>query len=179
MRAPSLFELALAPLVWLCLLFQHFAGRHASLRKMRRVREARRDFREHWPGLRQSEWLMAQIIAEGARRLLAHADIGLDCIPCIAEPPEWFAPEGPRDALAMHRRMLALARFHADPIAVIRRRAHEIAAREGARDPLGNVIAPAARVADHAVHHDDDHDHAPGPDHHHCSVACIRVRAPP
>lgn len=136
-RGPGLIGRALAPLWRMCLWVQSFAARAASLRRIRRTHRCAATWRESWPGLRRCEWLMRQIIGEGARRLLAGEDIGLDTIPVFPDPPEDFEPACPRDPWEMNRRMIALANFHADPPGAIRRHAARLA----------RAIAGAARVA--------------------------------
>jgi hypothetical protein len=125
--AHGLLEFAMAPIVFLCLLFQHFADTLVRMKRVRRAQmEARINFREHWEGLRLNEWLMAQIIGEGARRLIAGEALDLHTIPATADIPESFAAPCPSSAREMHRRFTALAAFHADPETVIRRRAVRI-----------------------------------------------------
>jgi hypothetical protein len=140
---PSLIGLALAPLVLLCVWFKRFADWTVTLKRVRKAQLVRCNPAEHWPGLRRSEWLMEQIRAEGVRRVLADRDPDLDHISAIVDPPEGYGA-CPKTAWEMNRRFAALAAFHADPEAAIRRSAARIVAREGACDPLGNRIAPGA-----------------------------------
>jgi hypothetical protein len=145
---PSLIELALTPLVLLCLWLQRFARWTVTLKQARKAQLANCIPAEHWPGLRKCEWLMAQTLAGGARQLLAGEDLDFDAILAVEEPPEHYGGPCPRDAWEMNRRFAALAAFHADPASAVRRHAARIIAREGARDPFGNVTAPATEAPD-------------------------------
>jgi hypothetical protein len=160
---PSLIGLALAPLVLLCLWFTQWAERLQQLKATRRACIARNAarFDELWPQLRLNEWMQAQILSEGVRRLPAGEDLDLDSIPAMTEIPDSFQPLRPRSARDFHRRAIALAAFHADPAEATRRAAARIRAPRAA--------APVAPVID-----------TPSPAIAHRIVATAqRVRAPP
>ena len=71
---------------------------------------------------------------EGARQILLGGELDLSAITFDPEPPDSFQPPMPRSALAMHRRMEDLARFHADPERHVRRHAERIRERNSDRD---------------------------------------------
>src|SRR5262249_4796861 len=85
--------------------------------------------------------------AEGARRILAGEPLDLANL-MIGMPPEDLLWNPPRSAIAMHLRFEAIARFHADPEAAIRRYAARIAIRAtveaGATVVATDDLAPCA-----------------------------------
>jgi hypothetical protein len=126
--APS--ESWFAPLAmfiaWLARMFDHIA-------KMKRVRittKFKSNWRDHFAGLRLSEWHRDQIMAEAAAQLLAGKEPDLYAIGLCYDPPDDHGGPCPRTPFDLNRRMLYLARWHADPMFFIRRHAHRIAKRE-------------------------------------------------
>ena len=90
-----------------------------------RFKSARRfkpDWRDSWEDLRQSEWLRDQLIAQGVAQLLAGKPLHLDDKQIILEPPAAYGGPCPRSPFDMNRRFLTIARWAADPQAIIRER---------------------------------------------------------
>src|SRR5262249_58740800 len=91
--------------------------------------------------------------AEGARRILAGEPLDLASL-MIGMPPQDLLWNPPRSAIAMHLRFEAIARFHADPEAAIRRYAARIAVRAaiaaGATITAADDLAPCAEPAPEA-----------------------------
>lgn len=125
----SASQLWMLPLLLLQAIFELFSQHLAKLKEMRRSRPLPKTWREHLPALREAEWPIAVLLAEGARQLLAGEPLRLTGIPC-PEPPGDFQPTLPQNALSLHLRLEGILRFNADPEAYVRRHAARIAARE-------------------------------------------------
>jgi hypothetical protein len=165
-------QLWMLPLLLLQVICELFSRHLAELKAMRRTRPLPTAWRTHLSALREAEWPIAVLKAEGARQLLAGQPLRLAGIAC-PEPPEDFQPTLPRSALAFHRRLEAIVRFTADPEAHVRRHAARIAMRQRLEprqrprprlefSSLPVVVAVVVPVAVPV---------GPG--------ACARVRAPP
>jgi hypothetical protein len=128
---PTWSDLWLLPLLLLVQVFARFSRHLDSLKNMRRTRPMPRDWRSFYPDLRRTEWAIRMLCHEGARRIILGEDFDLSAITFDPEPPEDFQPPTPRSALAMHQRIEATARFHADPERFIRRHAERVRGRTG------------------------------------------------
>jgi hypothetical protein len=117
------------PLLLLQVICELFSRHLAELKAMRRTRPLPTAWRTHLSALREAEWPIAVLKAEGARQLLAGLPLRLAGIAC-PEPPQDFQPTLPESALAFHRRLEAIVRFNADPEAHVRRHAARIAMRQ-------------------------------------------------
>ena len=87
------------------------------------------DWRDNWEGLRESEWHRDQLIAQGVAQLLAGQPLQLDDTKIQLTPPASYGGPCPRTPFDMNRRFIALARWAADPEAIIRERFKRLAAR--------------------------------------------------
>jgi hypothetical protein len=164
-------ELWMLPLLLMQVIAGLFSAHLARLKQMRRSRPLPANWRDHLEDLREAEWPILVLLAEGARQILSGRPLDLHAIAC-PEQPEDFQPAMPRNALSVHRRIENLVRFNANPEAYVRRHARRIAASEAARagDPHGAVSAAGAALL-HAVHP------VPEPAVH--PLADQRARAPP
>ena len=111
----AIADLWMLPLLLLALIFDKFSRHLTSLKQMRRTRPMPRDWQSFYPDLRTSEWAIHMFSFEGARQILLGQDLDLRAISFDPDPPDSFCPPMPRSALAMHRRIEDIARFHADP----------------------------------------------------------------
>jgi hypothetical protein len=102
---------------WLARLFDYIA----RFKRIRHDHRFRSDWRDCWDGLRQSEWLRDQVIAHGIASLLAGKALDLNPT-LIFDPPTDYGGPCPRTPFDMNRRMITLARFAADPEAIVRKR---------------------------------------------------------
>jgi hypothetical protein len=102
---------------WLARLFDYIA----RFKRIRHDHRFRSDWRDCWDGLRQSEWLRDQVIAHGVASLLAGKALDLNPT-LIFDPPTDYGGPCPRTPFDMNRRMITLARFAADPEAIVRKR---------------------------------------------------------
>ena len=130
----ALSDLWMLPLLLLALIFEKFSRRLTSLREMRRTKPMPKDWRSFYPDLRRCEWAIHWFCLEGSRQIILEGDLDLSALSLDPEPPESFQPPMPRSAIAMHRRMEDIARFHADPERWIRRHAERLRAA-GAAQP--------------------------------------------
>ena len=80
------------------------------------------NWRDSWAGLRESEWHRDQLIAQGVAQLLAGQPLQLDDTKIQLTPPATYGGPCPRTPFDMNRRFIALARWAADPEAIIRER---------------------------------------------------------
>ena len=129
----------LGPMAWLMplvvlfqTLFLVFTNFRANLTEQRRARRFPKDWQSHYANLREAEWPIAWILAEGARQLLSGQELDLRALPARGYAPDWFMPPMPRSALAMHLRIEAAMRFNAEPERYTRRHAERIAAHAAA-----------------------------------------------
>ena len=97
-------------------------GYVTRFRRIRHTHRFRQDWRDSWEDLRQSEWLRDQLIAQGLAQLIAGAPLQLDDTRIALTPPTTYGGPCPRTPFDMNRRFLALARWAADPEALIRAR---------------------------------------------------------
>ncbi len=131
---------------WLAMLLNYIA-------RFRRARRFRHDWRESWEGLRQSEWLRDQLIAQGVAQLINGDPLQLDDTKVILDPPTAYGGPCPRTPFEMNRRFLALARWAADPEAIIRERFERLARRQGVNPLEARASTDAAlrAAAQHEV----------------------------
>ena len=90
--------------------------------RFKRARRFKPDWRHSWPDLRHSEWLRDQLIAQGVAQLLAGQPLQLDDTKIQIIPPATYGGPCPCTPFDMNRRFIALARWAADPEAIIRER---------------------------------------------------------
>ena len=135
----ELNQLWMLPLILFQMICSTFAVMLSSLQEMRRTRPLPRNWQDHLNGLRESEWPVMVVLAEGARQILEGKDLTLTGIPLYA-PPEDFLWSAPTSADATQLRFEWLARFHTDPARYVRRHAQRILAREAAKR-FGLVVA--------------------------------------
>ena len=117
----ELNQLWMLPLVLFQMICGFFSNEQTFLHEHRRKRSAPADWQDHIPGLLETEWAIAAIKAEGARRVLAGAAIDFNTIPIPPPPGDWQPLV--KDAADLLRRFEAVASFHADPEKFIRRHA--------------------------------------------------------
>jgi len=143
----SLTELMMLPVILLWLTFQAFAQHVVKLKELRRTRPMPMSWKEHWANLRLAEWHIRELTASGIEQIFSGKELDLHQLVMDPDPPEGFG-QMPASAWEMHRRLEAIARFHADPERHIRRAAQRIIARDGEPDPLGRAQPrpPAAVV---------------------------------
>jgi hypothetical protein len=120
-----------APLAALIAWLAHLFDQIAKLKRIRRTTKFKPSWRDHWPDLRQCEWMRDQILASGAAQLLAGQELDLEAFIPSTEPPADYGGPCPKTPFEMNRRFLAMARFNADPEPAIRAHAKRIARREG------------------------------------------------
>jgi len=94
--------------------------------RFKRARRFKPDWRDSWEDLRQSEWLRDQLIAQGVAQLINGESLQLDDTKVILDPPTAYGGPCPRTPFDMNRRFLAIARWVADPEAIIRARFRRI-----------------------------------------------------
>jgi hypothetical protein len=122
------------------------AGLFAQIARMKRIRRTTRfgpDWRDHWPRLRQCEWIRDQVRAAGANMILNGRDIDFTDFPMSLDPPADYGGPCPRTPFEMNRRFLALARYTAHPEAAMLLLAMRIAKRE--RIDLDSPLRLASR----------------------------------
>jgi hypothetical protein len=119
-----------APLAALIAWLAHLFDQIAKLKRIRRTTKFKPRWRDHWPDLRQCEWMRDQILASGAAQLLAGQELDLEAFIPSTEPPADYGGPCPKTPFEMNRRFLAIARFNADPEPAIRAHAKRIAKRE-------------------------------------------------
>jgi hypothetical protein len=141
-EAPSWAWPLYAFVAWLAAMLDYVA-------KFKRIRHTHRfkpNWRDSWQGLRQCEWLRDQLIAQGVAQLLAGQALQLDDTKIHLEPPADYGGPCPRTPFEMNRRFLAIARWAADPEAIIRERFKRLATRLGI-DPSNPLAAHASTDA--------------------------------
>jgi hypothetical protein len=114
----------------------------ARFKRIRHTHRFKPNWRDSWQGLRQCEWLRDQLIAQGLRQLLNGDAFQLDDTQITITPPADYGGPCPRTPFDMNRRFLAIARWAADPEAIIRVRFKRLATRLG--------IDPSNPLAGHA-----------------------------
>jgi hypothetical protein len=140
----ALSGLWMLPILLLALIFDKFRRHLAKLKDMRRTRPMPKDWRSFYPDLRRSEWAIHWFCFEGARQIILGQDLDLSALSLDPEPPDSFQPSMPRSAIAMHRRLEDIARFHADPERWIRRHAERIRERNSECDrDSGRISNPS------------------------------------
>ncbi len=127
---------------WLATIFSYIAN-------FKRARRFKPEWRDSWEGLRQSEWLRDQLIAQGVAQLLNNEDVKLDDTKISLTPPDSFGGPCPRTPFDMNRRFLALARWAADPEAIIRERFRRLAKRITTNPLAAHGSTGALRAAHH------------------------------
>ena len=129
-KDPGLAGLVLMlPILILQMIFAGFARRLDRLKQARRRRPSPRNWRDHFGRLRQCEWHIHQLVANGARQVLAFGDVDLNFIPMFVDVPEDMSWSEPSSPAALYIRMQEIARFHSDPERYILRHAERIRAR--------------------------------------------------
>ena len=124
---------------WLATIFSYIAN-------FKRARRFKPEWRDSWEGLRQSEWLRDQLIAQGVAQLLNNEDVKLDDTKISLTPPDSFGGPCPRTPFDMNRRFLALARWAADPEAIIRERFRRLKAGGCPLRRTARATSPTLRV---------------------------------
>jgi hypothetical protein len=167
----AISDLWLLPFLLLAQMLARFCQNLVQLKVMRRTRPMPKDWQCFYPGLRQSEWAVRRLCHEGARRIILGEDLDLNALSYDPDPPEDFQPPMPHSALAMHRRLEDIARFHADPERFIRRHAERVRRRAGdgdhrPQDAVLSLLSPFFFFP-HAVFQGQ------------ASPAGLRIRAPP
>ena len=119
---PDWFAPLAAFIAWLSHLFEQIA----KLKRIRQTTHFKPNWRDVWPKLRQCEWLRDQMLAAGAAQLLAGKPLDLDNFTPSTEPPADFGGRCPATPFEMNRRVLAFARWNADPETAIREHAARI-----------------------------------------------------
>jgi hypothetical protein len=94
----------------------------ARFKRIRRTHKFKPNWRDCWEGLRESEWHRDQLIAQGVAQLLAGEPLQLDDTKIELTAPASYGGPCPRTPFDMNRRFIALARWAADPEAMIRAR---------------------------------------------------------
>jgi hypothetical protein len=119
------------------------AGILDYLTRFKRIRHTHRfraDWRDNREGLRESEWHRDQLIAQGVAQLLAGRPLQLDDTRIQLSAPATYGGPCPRTPFDMNRRFIALARWAADPEAIIRERFRRLSrilrAAHGSTDAL-------------------------------------------
>ena len=134
---------------WLANFLRTIAG-------MKRRQVFPKNWKDHWPGLRELEWYRDQILAFSAKHVLSggsldhHTDLQL-----IETVPEGYGvcPNTPR---AMNRRFIAMAQFRLSPDKYIQRHIRRIAKRAGMTlrtDTSGCPLRLAARATSPNARH--------------------------
>jgi hypothetical protein len=118
----------------------------ARFKRIRHTHRFKPNWRDSWQGLRQCEWLRDQLIARGLRQLLNGDALQLDDTQIDLAPPADYGGPCPRTPFEMNRRFLAIARWAADPEAIIRERFKRLATRLGI-DPSNPLAAHASTDA--------------------------------
>ena len=122
----------------------------AKFKRVRRTTKFKPDWRDSWHDLRHAEWLRDQLIAQGVQQLLNGEPLKLDDTKITLTPPASYGGPCPRTPFDMNRRFLALARWAADPHAIIRERFKRLANAAGI-DPTNPLAAHASTDAARAA----------------------------
>jgi hypothetical protein len=127
----------------------------AKLKRVKRTTKFKANWREHFDDLRETEWRVAQMLAQGAALLLSGKTLN-DADYINTPMPADFGGPCPRTPFAMNLRFLKLAQFMRDPEKYIRRHAARIAKRCGIdlNNPLlahGSTDAALRAAAHHEL----------------------------
>ena len=124
----DLAQLWLLPLLLLAQILALFAGHADTLKAMRpRVKAMPEAWKDFIPDLLIGEWHIRTLTASGIKILLSGKELDLRDLTYQDEMPPGYQLPIPRSAWEAHRRMEAIARFHADPETFIRRQVQRIA----------------------------------------------------
>jgi hypothetical protein len=148
-EAPSWAWPVYAFVAWLAAMLDYVA----RFKRIRHTHRFKPNWRDSWDDLRLGEWLRDQIIAQGVAQLLAGQPLQLDDTQISLTPPADFGGPCPRTPFEMNRRFLAIARWAANPEAIIRERFKRLAARLGI-DPSNPLSAHGSTVALRAAQHE-------------------------
>jgi hypothetical protein len=173
----DLSQLWLLPLLLLAQVLAVFAGHADKLKAMRRrVRAMPEAWTDFIPGLLTAEWHIRSLTASGVEILMSGQELDIRDLVLTEDMPSGYQLPIPASAWEAHRRMEAIARFHADPETFIRRQAKRIASARAERvDPMASETAAAAAAVFSA-----SRSGSPG----HCAPALVHtpslgIRAPP
>ena len=142
---------------WLASLVAFIAWLFDAITKLKRVKRTTKfkaNWRDHFDGLRQTEWHISQTLAQGAALLLSGKTLDDADYTNIPMPPDFGGP-CPRTPFQLNRRFLAVASFMRDPERYIRSHAAKIAKRCGIdlSNPL-TAHGPTDAAQRAAAHHE-------------------------
>jgi hypothetical protein len=120
----------------------------AKFKRIRHTHRFKPNWRDSWQGLRQCEWLRDQLIAQGLRQLLAGQTLQLDDTQIDLAPPADYGGPRPRTPFDMNRRFLAIARWAADPEAIIRVRFRRLGVSGCSLRRASRATSPALRAVE-------------------------------
>lgn len=149
----DLSQLWLLPLLLLAQVLAVFAGHADKLKAMRRrVRAMPEAWTDFIPGLLTAEWHIRSLTASGVEILMSGQELDIRDLVLTEDMPSGYQLPIPASAWEAHRRMEAIARFHADPETFIRRQAQRLAkriaaAKAGSVHPVASETAAAAAAA--------------------------------
>ena len=138
-EAPTWAWPVYALVAWLATILGYIA-------RFKRARRFKSDWRDSWDDLRQSEWLRDQLIAQGVTQLLNNQPLRPDDTKIVLDPPATFGGPCPRTPFDMNRRFLALARWAADPEAIIRKRFRRLTSGGCPLRRAARATSPTRRV---------------------------------
>jgi hypothetical protein len=139
----------------------------AKLKRVTRNTKFKANWRDHFDGLRETEWHVAQMLAQGAGLILSGKILDDADYIQLPMPPD-FGGLCPRIPFAMNQRFLKVAQFMRDPEKYIRRHAARIAKRCGI--DLNNPLA-AHGSTDAGLHPAAHHEPAGVSSHSNLKVA--------
>ena len=114
--------------------------------RFKRARRFRSDWRDCWEGLRESEWHRDQLIAQGLAQLIAGQPLQPDDTKIELTAPASYGGPCPATLFEMNRRFLALARWAADPEAIIRERFRRLGIRGCPLRRAARATSPSLRL---------------------------------
>jgi hypothetical protein len=134
----------------------------ARFQRIRHTQRFKSNWRDNWDGLRESEWHRDQLIAQGVAQLLAGQPLQLDDTKIQLTPPASYGGPCPRTPFDMNRRFIALAKWAADPEAIIRERFRRVSrnllaahgstdALRAAHHELGSLAGASSRASQFAL----------------------------
>ncbi len=138
-EAPTWAWPVYALVAWLATILGYIA-------RFKRARRFKPDWRDSWEDLRQSEWLRDQLIAQGVQQLLNNQPLHLGDSNIQFTPPATYGGPCPRTPFEMNRRFLALARWAADPEAIIRERFRRLKAGGCPLRRASRATSPSLRL---------------------------------